>query len=121
MGGELERGMNIQGADRLRTHREWGRADEANTGQVWGRQQGRANESKCRAGVEEYMNTQGKQNKNPENKLNAIYTNPSKTNHKHKPKHTTQQTNDAVMNRGTKQTCKTRRPYRTQHNTKKTP
>ena len=118
MGGELERGMNIQGADWLRTHRERGRADEANTGQVWGRQQGRANESKCRAGVEEHMNTQGKQNKNPENKLNAIYTNPSKTNHKHKPKHTTQQTNDAVlqnpppnpynktpMNRRTKQKC----------------
>ena len=47
MGGELERGMNIQGADWLRTHRE----------------QGRANKSKCRAGVEEYMNTQMKQNK----------------------------------------------------------
>ena len=33
-----ERGVNRQGADRLGKHREQGRADEANTGQVWGKQ-----------------------------------------------------------------------------------
>ena len=45
--------------DWLGKHGEQGRADEANTGQVWGKQ-GRANESKCTAGVEDYMKTQGK-------------------------------------------------------------
>ena len=75
-----ERGGNRQGADWLWKHRE----------------QGRANESRCRAGVERKTGWGGAQEhsklktKTQETQtLNTTYTKPSKNNHDHKPKYPT--------------------------------